>query len=64
MLKKKLMLCILFIVFLLIGSSCVNNGDAKYLIVAAGEKYDLSYTELREDGYVSFLNKLKIYIYH
>ena len=58
MLKKKLMLCILFIVFLLIGSSCVNNSDTKYLKVAGAEKYNLSYTELREDGYVSFLNKL------
>ena len=55
---KKFILCILFVMFLFIGTSCVSNTDANYLKVPAGEKYKLSYLERNEEGYVNFLKKL------
>lgn len=58
---KKLMLCILSLIFLLISTSCVGNTDEKYLKVASGEKYKLSYTEKSEEGFVNFLNKLNVF---
>ncbi len=56
--RKKLILCLLFALFLLIGVSCSSNNDAQFLRVSAKPKYNLSYSERYEEGYVNFLNKL------
>lgn len=55
---KKVLLCLLFVLFLSIGTSCVGSTEDNYLMMPAGEKYKLSYIEKNEEGYLKFLDKL------
>lgn len=55
MIKKKIVCCLLLLTFLFIGVSCTSETDLNYLKLEAKEKYNLSYQERNEEGYVNFL---------
>ncbi len=58
MLKKKIIFCILLLMFLFVGTSCASELDLNYLKLEAKEKVSLSYEDKNEEGYVTFLKKL------
>lgn len=59
--KRKFILCVLFISFLFIMTSCVTNSADQFLKVASKEKVYLTYEDKREEGYINFLNKLNVF---
>lgn len=58
---KKFVLPVLMVFLLLFSTSCTQESDLDFLIVDAGEKYNLSYTERQNEDYVAFLNKLETF---
>ena len=59
--KKRFILCILFLTFLLTLTSCVSSTADKFLKVGAAPKMELSYIDRQEPTYVDFLKKLNLF---
>ena len=56
---KKFILGILITIFMFLGTSCIGNSDQNFVLKAASPKYSYHYTEIYEEEYINFLNKLE-----
>ena len=56
---KKFILGILITIFMFFGTSCMGNTDQKFILKPAGAKYSYNYTDIKDEGYINFINKLE-----
>jgi serpin B len=56
---KKFILSILITIFMFFGTSCMGNTDQKFILKPAGAKYSYNYTDIKDEGYINFINKLE-----
>ena len=56
---KKFILGILITIFMFFGTSCMGNTDQNFVLKSAGAKYSYNYTDIKDEGYINFINKLE-----
>lgn len=56
---KKFILGILITIFMFFGTSCMGNTDQNFVLKPAGAKYSYNYTDIKDEGYINFINKLE-----